>query len=101
MSSIIRRTINGRIYLYESTSYRDEQGRPRNKKKYIGKIDAITGEAVCKSNLTSSQNTEQKPVENKMTEKSYTLKDVQKSDVKEFGAYYFYNPSFEQIIVKR
>jgi hypothetical protein len=35
-------------YLYEATAYRDENGKPRNKKHPIGKIDPLTGERIYK-----------------------------------------------------
>mgnify|MGYP007101907408 CR=1 FL=1 len=39
MSTIIQRKINNTTYVYEVKSYRDEQGRPRNKQKCLGKLD--------------------------------------------------------------
>ena len=46
MASITKQRIGKHTYLYESTSFRDEQRRPRNKKVKIGKIDPATGETV-------------------------------------------------------
>jgi transposase len=46
MPSITRQTIGKYTYLYESTSFRDEQGRPRNRKEKIGKVDPRTGRTV-------------------------------------------------------
>ncbi len=40
MSSIIQREINNAIYLIECTSYRDKNGKPRNKQKCLGRLDA-------------------------------------------------------------
>lgn len=34
------------IYVYEVTAYRNEEGKPRNRKKVIGKIDPETGEMI-------------------------------------------------------
>jgi hypothetical protein len=48
MSSITKQRMGNNIYLYESVSYRDEQGRPRNKKVSIGKIDKDTGAELFK-----------------------------------------------------
>jgi len=48
MSSIIRQRVGKYIYLYESTSYRNEEGKPRNKRTIIGKIDPQTGLPVYK-----------------------------------------------------
>ena len=45
MASITKQTVGNNTYLYESHSFRDENGRPRNRKIKIGKIDRITGNA--------------------------------------------------------
>lgn len=46
MSCITRQRVGKYTYLYESTSFRNAEGKPRNKKIRIGKIDPATGEAV-------------------------------------------------------
>ena len=46
MASITKQRIGKYTYLYESVSYRDEHGRPRNNKTKIGKIDPKTGETI-------------------------------------------------------
>ena len=43
MSFIIKRVINNATYVYEVTSYRDKQGRPRNKQKCLGRFDEEEG----------------------------------------------------------
>ena len=43
MASITKQTVGNNTYLYESHSFRDEKGRPRNRKVKIGKIDRNTG----------------------------------------------------------
>jgi transposase len=43
MASITRQHQGKYTYLYESHSYRDEQGRPRNHKKKIGTVNPQTG----------------------------------------------------------
>ena len=45
MASITKQTVGNNTYLYESHSFRDGKGRPRNKKVKIGKIDRNTGTA--------------------------------------------------------
>lgn len=40
MSCIIRRKIKNTIYIYESTSYRNKDGKPRSRQKYLGKLDS-------------------------------------------------------------
>jgi len=46
MSSITKQTVGNNTYLYESHSFRDDSGRPRNHKIKIGKIDRKTGRAL-------------------------------------------------------
>ena len=46
MTCITKQHVGKHTYLYESTSYRDELGRPRNKKVRIGKLDLETGEPI-------------------------------------------------------
>lgn len=46
MACITRQHIGKYTYLYESVSFRDEQGKPRNKKIKIGKVDPKTGHEI-------------------------------------------------------
>lgn len=39
MSTIIKRTINNATYVIEVTSYRDKDGKPRNKQRCLGRLD--------------------------------------------------------------
>ena len=39
MSYIIRRQVKKAIYIYEGRSYRNKKGRPRNKQRYLGRLD--------------------------------------------------------------
>jgi hypothetical protein len=48
MTSIVRNKIGKYTYLYESESYRDENGKPQTRKVSIGKIDPKTGNPVYK-----------------------------------------------------
>ena len=40
MSTIIKRKIGNATYVIESTSYRDEQGKPRTKQRCLGRLDS-------------------------------------------------------------
>ena len=40
MTFIIQRKVKNAIYVYEGTSYRNQQGKPRNKQRYLGKLDS-------------------------------------------------------------
>jgi transposase len=46
MASITKQRVGKYTYLYESISFRDEWGRPRNKKTKIGKIEPASGERI-------------------------------------------------------
>ena len=39
MSYIIQRRVKNAIYVYEGRSYRNKQGKPRNKQRYLGRLD--------------------------------------------------------------
>jgi len=42
MSAIITSKSGNYTYLYESESYRDENGKVRNRRKIVGKVDPVT-----------------------------------------------------------
>lgn len=92
MSSIVKRTIKGQIYLYESTSYRNENGQPRNKQNCIGKIDSQTGEPIY--NETYRLRMLKKGV---ILQQKFSVEDVKHSTIKEFGAFYLYQCIAEEI----
>jgi len=97
MSSIIKETIKGHIYLYESESYRDKNGQPRSKRILIGKIDPETGNPIYKNEYIERMNAEGKPIMDEQYEKRYSEDDVKKSVIKELGAYYLYKGIAERI----
>jgi len=48
MSAIITCKVGNNIYLYESESYRDENGKVKNKRRIVGKLDPISGKRIFK-----------------------------------------------------
>jgi len=48
MASIVRQKVGNHTYLYESISFRNREGKPRNRRVSIGKIDKKTGLPVYK-----------------------------------------------------
>ena len=62
MPSITKQTVGNNTYLYQSHSFRDELGRPRNRKVKIGKIDRKTGRAVYTQEYIDRMNDEGTPV---------------------------------------
>ena len=90
MSSIVRQTVGNKIYLYESTSYRNVEGKPRNKRVPIGKIDPSTNQPIYKAEYldrmveSGAQFAEVAPL------KTFTLNEIRQSSVLEFGAQYLF-----------
>jgi len=48
MSAVIKSKSGNNPYLYESESYRDTDGKVRNKRRIIGKVDSVTGQYIYK-----------------------------------------------------
>ena len=63
MSSIVRQKVGDKVYLYESVSYRNEQGEPRNKRTTVGKIDPATGQPIYKPEYLERMDAQGHPVE--------------------------------------
>ena len=84
-------------YLYESVSYRDENGEPRNKRKPIGKMDPSTGLPVYKPEYL-----ERLPAESLMkgiarVTETFTTEDICKSTIKDYGAFYLFQEMAERM----
>lgn len=96
MSSIIRQKVGKHIYLYESISYRNEDGKPRNTRKLIGKIDPKTDLPIYKDEYIARMKAAGTPIEQPVVD-LFSVKDIKKSTIKEYGAYYLYSSISEQI----
>jgi len=95
MSSIIVKRIKGRLYLYKSTSYRDEGGKPRTNRVYVGKVNPETGAHEYKQEyLDRLDPNERTGIEADI--KSYSENDIKQSVVLEYGASYFYRQIAEK-----
>ena len=102
MSCIVPVRVGKHTYLYESVSYRDENGNPRNKRKSVGKIEPKTGRHVYKPEYLERMAAEGTPVNDaSMGEPpvitSFSVNDVQLSSIRDFGAFYLYRKLAEQI----
>jgi hypothetical protein len=97
MGSIITKRIKGHQYLYESVSYRDDGGRPRTKRKYIGKIDPDTGTHVYTKDYIERLKAEGKYTEVDANIKRYSDNDIRQSKILEYGASYLYRQIAEEI----
>lgn len=86
MACISKHKIGNYVYLYESESFRDSNGNPRNRKKLIGKLDP-SGQPVYKSDYRERMAREGKSVP---PPASFTTDEIRNSSVKEFGSFYFF-----------
>ena len=64
MSYIIQRKVRKAIYVYECTSYRNKEGKPRSKQKYLGRLDS-DGVLISSKRKLPVQITEVKTVKKK------------------------------------
>jgi hypothetical protein len=97
MSSIIRQKVGDKIYLYESVSYRNGEGKPRNRRVPIGKIDPLTGQPSYKADYLARMMASGAFVEVAASTQTFTPDDIRRSSVLEFGAMYLLQSIAEQI----
>lgn len=90
MSSIIKQKVGDKIYLYESVSYRNENGRPRNKRVTIGKIDTATGNPIYKPEYLVRMAEAGTPIEILATNLQFSVADIRGSSIKDYGAFYLF-----------
>lgn len=96
MSAIITCKVRNTVYLYESESYRDADGKVRNNRRIIGKVDPLTGQHVYKPEYIEEKGihtTDESAQETRL----YTVNDVKRSVVKEYGVFYLLNEITRQI----
>jgi len=101
MSSIIRQKVGDKIYLYESVSYRNAEGKPRNKRVPIGKIDPSTGQPIYKPDYLARMLASGAYIETAASTQTFTQTftpdDIRRSSVLEFGAMYLLQSIAQQI----
>ncbi|GHV42164.1 hypothetical protein FACS1894187_24260 [Synergistales bacterium] len=88
MACIIHQKVGKHTYLYESESYRGSDGKPRCRRKPIGKIDLHTGLPVYKKDYLDRMDARGTPVSVSLPPPTFTVGDIRTSVVKEFGAFY-------------
>jgi len=100
MASITRQTVGNNTYLYESHSFRDEEGRPRNNKIKIGKIDRKTGRAAYNQEYLDRMLEAGTPVTIPETELTIEQKESvceALDNLKSYGLFYFLEKTAEKI----
>ena len=97
MASITRQTVGNNTYLYESHSFRDDKGRPRNHKIKIGKIDRNTGCARYTQEYIDRMNEAGTPVELPVIEGLEEHVGKALDTLKIYGLFYFLKKAGEKI----
>ena len=100
MASITKQTVGNNTYLYESHSFRDEEGRPRNTKIKIGKIDRRTGRALYNQEYIDRMNEAGTPVIIPGTDMTGEIEEkiCQAIDnIKSYGLFFFLEKAAEKI----
>jgi transposase len=96
MAHVIRNKVGKYTYLYESESYRDSSGQPRNRRVCIGKIDPRTDEPVYKPEyLERVRGTDKQPDISFI--KQYSENDIKDSSIRDFGAFYLLESIADEI----
>ena len=90
MSSIVRQRVGDKIYIYESVSYRNEDGKPRNKRVPIGKVDPSTNKPIYKAEYLVRMDGSSAQFEEAAPLKTFTVDEIRQSSVLEFGAQYLF-----------
>ena len=97
MASIVPVKVGKHTYLYESTSYRDTNGEPRNRRTSVGKLDPSSGQPVYKPEYIERMATEGTPVETVQTTASFTAEDIYRSSIRDYGAFYLFRELAEKM----
>jgi len=87
MTCITKQRVGKYTYLYESTSFRDDRGRPRNRKVKIGKIDPYCGATVYTAEYAQKMGI--KPVESPSRAPIAASAGQLLDGIKDFGVYWF------------
>jgi hypothetical protein len=92
MAYLSRMKVGRHVYIYEVSGFRDENGRPRNTKHPVGKLDPDTGEPIYKPEyiLRMAQAGTPLPVKTvKAVPEKFSVAEVRKSCLKDYGNTYF------------
>ena len=77
----------------------NEEGKPRNKRHYIGKIDPITGDAIYIPEYLARMEAEGRPLKipQAVISPALTVQDIRGSTVRSYGAFYLYEHLAQQM----
>ena len=98
MSYEVIQKVGTHQYIYLAEGYLNENGKPRQKRKPIGKIDPVTGQKIYKPEYLEELKSRgvQIPTEYTKSEKLFSVEDIRKSSVRSFGTFYLYRKISER-----
>jgi len=85
MASIVKVKVGNHIYLYESTSYRNKEGKPRNRRICVGKVDKSTGLHTYKKEYIERKKQEGIEIKSAEVEPIFSVEDIKRSSVLQTG----------------
>ncbi len=88
MACIVRQKVGNNVYVYESVSYRNAEGKAQSRRVLIGKIDAATGQPVYKPEYVARMAAAGVTVEGATSLATFTADEIRRSTVLEFGTMY-------------
>ncbi|MDR2338595.1 MAG: transposase [Deltaproteobacteria bacterium] len=92
MTTVVKCKSGKYTYLYESTSYRNEDGNPRCHRKCVGRIDPVTGKEIYNPEyLERVWGTAKQPDIIHNVKKFFLMEDIEFSSRKVFGVNYLLN----------
>lgn len=97
MSSIVRQKVGAAIYLYESTSFRNKDGKPRNKRIPIGKIDQASGQPIYKQEYLDRMAASGHPIVPSPLLSRFSIHDIHHSSIREYGLFYLFTRLAEKM----
>jgi hypothetical protein len=94
--------VGNHVYIYEVTGYRDSNGKPRNKKHPVGKLDPETGQEIFKPDFIPklAQYGKSVPTHTNGEKERFSIRDIKTSTIRDYGATYFLESIAQQIGLK-
>ncbi|MDR2349324.1 MAG: hypothetical protein LBF41_01695 [Deltaproteobacteria bacterium] len=90
MTRVVKRKSGKHTYLYELTSYLDENGKTVNVRRRVGRVDPKTGQEVFHREYFERSGRAEKQ-EDSNEETRYGVEDVRNATTKTYGVNYFLN----------
>lgn len=91
MASIVKVKVGKHVYLYESISFRNKEGKPCNHRKPVGKVDKKSGEYIYKQEYVDRKKSEGIIIAPPKSVPIYSINDLKESSVLQAGSVHLLN----------